>query len=199
MGFGLGLSGGTTGIGPIAGFPVSEEVSIRLGMGFLSLDRDQDVDTLTYDMEIGLRWFPVLLDYNPHGGLIRLSGGLMFNGSSADASYVPEVTVELGGHTYTPEDVGEVVGEIQMQPVSPYLGVGLGKPSGGSPGMRFLLDLGVAFTSFDVSLGHQGGDLPAELEEQLDEDLAMEADSLQNALDDFQMYPVLSAGLMYSW
>lgn len=100
-------------------------------------------------MEIGLRWFPVLLGYNPRGGLVRISGGLMFNGSSADASYVPEFTVELGGHTYIPEDVGEV----QMQPVSPYLG----------------------------------------------EDLAMEADSFQDALDDFQIYPVLSAGLMYSW
>ena len=178
---------------------MSEEVSVRLGMGFLSLDRQQDVDTLTYDMEIGLSWFPVRLDYNPRGGLVRLSGGLMFNGSSADASYVPEFTVELGGHTYTPDDVGDVVGEIEMQPISPYLGVGLGRPASGSTGIRFLLDLGVAFTSFDVSLGHQGGDLPAELEEQLEEDLAMEADSLQKALDGFRIYPLLSAGLMYSW
>jgi hypothetical protein len=166
-------------------------------MGFLSLERDEKVDTLVYDLEVSLRWFPVLLDYSPGGGLFRLTGGLLFNGTTADASYVPDFTVELGGHTYTPEDVGEVVGEVEMQPVSPYLGVGLG--GAGGKGLRFLIDAGVAFTSYEASLGHRGGDLPPELEEQLDEDLAMEADSLQDALDDFQIYPVLSAGLMYSW
>jgi len=166
-------------------------------MGFLSLERDEKVDTLVYDLEVSLRWFPVLLDYSPGGGLFRLSGGLLFNGSTADASYVPDFTVELGGHTYTPEDVGEVVGEVEMQPVSPYVGLGLG--NAGGEGLRFLLDAGVAFTSYEASLDHRGGDLPSELEEQLEEDLQMEADSLQRALDDLSVYPVASAGLLYGW
>ena len=198
-GFSLGLSGGTTGIGPFAIFPLSEVASFRLGMGFLSFEREQEVDTLTYDMEVSLRWFPMILDYNPGGSVFRLSGGFFVNQSTADASYVPDFTVELGGHTYTPDNVGEVKGKVTMQPLSPYLGIGLGSAVRKETGVAFVLDAGIAFTSFNASLNHIGGDLSPGLEEQLQEDLDMEADSLQDSLDDFSVYPVASIGLFYSW
>lgn len=199
QGFTLGISGGTTGIGPVACFPLSEVTSFRLGMGFLSFEREQEVDTLSYQMDVSLRWFPLILDYNPGGSFFRLAGGIFINQSSADASYVPDFTVELGGHTYTPDNVGEVTGKVSMQPLSPYLGIGLGRPAGGNSGVGFLLDTGIAFTSFNASLNHVGGNLPPGLEEQLMEDLEMEADSLQNSLDGLKVYPVASVGLFYSW
>lgn len=198
-GFGAGISGGTTGIGPFAIFPLSESASMRIGMAFLSFGREQKVDTITYDMDVSLKWFPMVLDYFPGGSVFRLSGGIFVNGSSADASYVPDFTVEIGGHTYTPANVGEVKGSVTMQPLSPYLGIGLGGFPGAEPGIGFLLDAGVAFTSFNASLDHVGGNLSPGLEEQLQEDLDMEADSLQNSLDGFSVYPVASVGIIYSW
>ncbi len=173
--------------------------ALSLCAGFLSFDKKQDVDTLTYDTEVSLHWFPMLLDYNPGGSLFRNTGGFLINGSSIDATCEPEVTVELGGHTYTPEDVGIVVGEVDMPVKSTYLGAGLGRYAGGSPGIRATLDAGVAFTSFYASLGHEGGNLPAELEGQLAEDLALEADSLNKELEDLNIYPVLSVGITYPW
>ncbi len=198
-GFTAGIQGGTTGFGPAVSFRMSENTAFRMGAFFMSLEREEKVDTIKYDLDISLSWMPVLIDWNPSGSIFRISGGLFFNGSSADASYIPDFSVEIGGHTYTPDDVGEVTGKIKMQPVSPYLGIGLGKPIGATTGVRFLLDAGVAFTGINVNLNHQGGDLPAGLEEQLLNDLEMEADSLQDALEDFSLYPVLSAGLYYTW
>lgn len=198
-GFDAGIAGGTTGIGPFVTFPVSEVFSFRFGMGFLSLEREQKVETITYDLDVSLKCFPLLLDLNPGRSFFRITGGFFVNQSSADASYIPDLTVEFGGHTYTPDNVGEITGKIRMQPLSPYLGLGFGRPSGSSTGIGFVMDAGVAFTSFDVSLAHEGGNLSPGQEEQLQEDLAMEADSLRDALDGLKIYPVLSAGIIYTW
>lgn len=198
-GFSAGFQGGTTGMGPAVAFRVSESTSLRVGAFFFSLDREENVDTIAYDIDASLKWMPVYIDWNPAGSVFRISGGLFFNGSSASASYLPEISVEIGGHTYTPDDVGEITGKIKMQPVSPYLGIGIGRAVGTSSGVRFVLDAGAAFTGFRVNLNHIGGDIPSGLEEQLQEDLDMEADSLEDALDDLSVYPVFSAGLYYSW
>lgn len=198
-GFTAGFQGGTTGLGPAVAFMMSETTSFRVGAFFLSLEREEKVDTITYDLDVSLKWIPVLIDWNPGGSIFRMSGGLLFNGSSVSASYIPDFSVEIGGHTYTPDDVGEVTGKIKMQPVSPYLGIGLGSPVGNNSGVRFVLDAGAAFTGFTVSLGHKGGELPPSLEEQLTEDLDIEADSLEDALDSFSVYPVFSAGIYYTW
>ena len=198
-GFTAGFQVGTTGLGPAIAFQMAETTSLRIGAFFLSLEMEEKVDTITYDLDVSLKWMPVLIDWNPGGSIFRMSGGLLFNGSSASASYVPDFSVEIGGHTYTPDDVGEVTGKIKMQPVSPYLGIGLGNLAGNNSGVRFILDAGAAFTGFSVNLDHKGGELPPGLEEQLTEDLDMEADSLEDALEDFSVYPVFSDGLYYTW
>ena len=183
----------------MAAFPLSEVAYLRIGMGFLSFEREEKVDAISYDLDVSLKWFPMIIDYNPGGSILHLSGGFFLNQSRADASYLPEISIELGGHTYSPGNVGEVTGRISMQPISPYLGIGLGKPAGSGDGLKFLLDAGIAFTSFDVNLNHVGGNLSPGLEEQLQEDLDMEADSLEESLDNLKVYPVISAGLFYSW
>ncbi len=198
-GFTVGFQGGTTGLGPALAFQISESASFRVGAFFLSLEREEKVDTITYDLDVSLKWMPVLIDWNPGGSIFRMSGGLLFNRSSVNASYIPDFSVEIGGHTYTPDNVGEVTGKIKMQPVSPYLGIGLGRPVTGNSGVRFILDAGIAFTGFTVNLGHIGGELSPALEEQLQEDLDAEADSLEDTLDDLSVYPVFSAGLYYTW
>lgn len=196
---GIGAFAGTTGIGPYAAVSASGQLGVRLGVGSLKLDRVQTVGNIDYDLDLGLRWYTLLLDVNPAGGRFRVSGGVMVNGSVLDASYVPAMDVLLGNNTYSPEELGHVQGRIEMQPVSPYVGIGLGRPAGNGPGINLLLDAGVAFTSYEADLWHVGGRLPAELEQQLAGDLEMEADSLQEALDRISVYPVLSAGLMVSW
>ncbi len=196
---GVGFSAGTTGIGPYAAIPASDNLGVRLGMGSLDLSRVQTVGGIDYDLDLGLSWYSLLLDVSPAGGRFRLTGGVMVNGSMLDASYVPKVEVPLGDNTYTPEELGRVEGRIEMQPVSPYLGIGFGSPSGSDRGLSLLLDAGVAFTSYEADLWHVGGSLPRELQEQLAKDLALEADSLQEELDRVSVYPVLSAGLMLSW
>ena len=198
-GFTAGFQGGTTGLGPAAAFQISENTSCRVGAFFLSLEREEEVDTITYDLDVSLKWMPLLIDWNPGGSIFRLSGGFLFNGSSVKASYIPDFSVEIGGHTYTPDNVGEVTGKIKMQPVSPFLGVGLGRPISGVSGVSFILDAGIAFTGFTVNLDHIGGELSPALEEQLQEDLDAEADSLEETLEDLSVYPVFSAGLYYTW
>lgn len=179
--------------------PVAKQLSLRAGAGYLSVSMSPELNSLVYDMDIGMRWFPVLMDLSPGGGAFRFSGGVLFNGGAANASYVPTLAVELGANTYTPEQLGSVEGEIRVEPVSPYLGIGIGNPAGDGPGMRVLLDAGVAFTSYEVSFGHVGGSLPHELADQLERDLALEADSLQQTLNAYRVYPVISAGVLFGW
>lgn len=192
-----GFQGGTLGFGPFVSLPVSGSAALRMGIGLLSFRMDEKVDDIEYEFDASLKWFPMVIDWNPGSSLFRFSGGLLFNASRADVQYVPESATYLGQHTYTPENIGKLTGDITMRPVSPYIGLGIGGQQ--KPGLGFLIDAGISFTDFSVDLGHKGGNLSPALEEQLAEDIEMEADSLEDELNQMSVYPVFAAGLFYNW
>jgi len=198
-GFSLGSSLGTTGLGPQAAFSMSRFFTFRTAVEFMPLDVTVASEGLRYDMELDQVWLPILLDYSVGGSVFRTTAGLFLNLDGINASYSPESNVQVGQNTYTPQQLGTIEGDINFSPISPYLGIGLGVPVSGSPGLSVCLDGGVLFSSFSCNLRNLGGEIPVGLVEVLEENLQMAADSLESKLGLLKTYPRLSVCLLYSF
>ena len=102
----------------------------------------------------------------------------------------PTVDVEIGDTTYSPADVGTLTGCVEIDGLSPYVGIGWGNPFTSNRRWGFTFDMGVAFTdSPDVSLTSTGIVSQA--------DLSNEIKEIEDDLEGIKFYPVISLGLFY--
>ena len=102
---------------------------------------------------------------------------------------------EIGGVTFTEAEVGTLKGTAELGSSAPYLGLGWawGLADGG---LAFSLDLGVLFQdSPDIELSSTGGTLSDE--DALQDALADEEAQLEDDLDQYDLYPVVSLGVLY--
>lgn len=140
-------------------------------------------------------WFPF------HNGF-RLSPGLVANGNELDLNGRPRAgqTFDIGGNTYTVDEVGSLNGNVDFNSLAPYLGVGWGNPFGAGGNWSFSCDLGVVFQgSPNVTLTAtptNAFDDPA-LRAELDRRVEAERRDLEDELDDFKYYPLVSIGITY--
>jgi hypothetical protein len=83
-------------------------------------------------------------------------------------------------------------GEVDFRPVAPYIGIGWGNALGKEERWGILTDLGIAFTGLpDIELSATGPDPTIQAE------IAKEERDIQDELDAFKFYPVLSISLFY--
>ena len=105
-------------------------------------------------------------------------------------------SVEIGNTIYTPAQIGTLNGSLDIDGLSPYVGIGWGNPFGGDRRWGFTLDFGVAFTdSPDASLTSVGGTFSAD--PTLLANLEKERKDIEDDLDSFKFYPVISLGLFF--
>jgi hypothetical protein len=134
--------------------------------------------------------FSALVDWYVFDGSFRISGGIvsMDHKANLDATGVAGETEEIGDNDYDWADIGTLFGSVEIDNVAPYVGIGWGNTLGRNRRWGFYTDLGIAFSgSLDAKLSATGTVLPA--------DLAKEEDEIQDELDAFKFYPVLSMGL----
>lgn len=171
-----------------------ENFNTRLGISFFSLSQDGGggAEDYTYTADAKLTSVSLLADYFPFGQTFRLSGGLMLNFNKFDINLVPTDSYTIGGDVYTPEKLGSLAANVNFSKVAPYIGIGLGNPLGGDSGLKFTFDMGTFYQ------GAPGVDLSAEglIEPSASPD---QEETLENNLDWFKWYPVLSIGLSYKF
>jgi len=192
----LGLNLGTMGFGGDVSLSLGDEFSARFGMDFLGINRSDDIDAISYELEASLAWVPLLLDYNPGGGAFRLSAGLVMNLNDVTLESSSTESIEIGGHTYTPQQFGKLITDIDSRGAAPYLGIGFGRCVPPKGAVSVTVDLGAMFQAYTVTLSHEGGNIPPALEEQFMDDLSAESKTVEDDLNDsFGVYPVLKLGV----
>ncbi|MDH4027385.1 MAG: hypothetical protein OEU95_00960 [Nitrospirota bacterium] len=192
----IGLKLSTLGYGLEGERAFTDSISGRIGANYASYTYSGTEEDVKYDIDLSLQSISLLLDWHPFRNSFRLSGGAVFNGNSISMDAKPSDTYKLGDTEYTSADIGDVEGRIDFEDVSPYLGLGWDTSYGKEKRFGFLCELGVLFQgkpSVSLSADAKGGTVQA----QLDAELAKEEDDLQDALDNFQYYPVLALGLSY--
>jgi hypothetical protein len=195
---GIGIKGGTLGVGGDLAVQLHERVGVRAGIGIFPLTPKFNVSDIRWAIDLPSPQYSAMLDLFLLGPL-RLTGGVMLSPDDiivdADLSGVT-TTVDIGGTAYQVSDVGTLTGVIVNKDIAPYAGIGLGRVGG--RGLGFFLDAGVAFQGAPtVTLSSSGGTLSGNAV--LNTALNTESGQIEDAVDLIKYYPVLQLGIRYGF
>ncbi len=191
----MGASAGTTGAGIEAEIGLDDRLCLRFSHSLMSASRDLSWHGLPYMFDASMNWTTVLLDIHPSGGGFRFSAGAAINSGGVDIEIASTSPLELGGRTYSPEEVGVIRGSVEMNPLAPYVGLGFENRPESGRGLVLSTDIGVVAQSYRVELAHEGGSLPLDLEQAVYDAVEVEEGSLERSLNGLGIYPVLKLSL----
>lgn len=195
----VGVRAGTFGVGADFDIGLTDTVNLRLGYNTFSYDQTVEDTDVTYDGTLKIGAASAIIDWHALGGGFRVSAGAVQKGPKIDVTGVPSGnnTYEINGRIYTATQIGSLQGTVEIgDSVAPYLGIGWGNTVDQDGRFTFLLDLGViktgtATASLDVICG---ATVPTATCTQIRNDVNAEKAELEDALDDYQWYPVVSLG-----
>jgi hypothetical protein len=193
----VGGSIGTTGATLEAQVKVAPGIKLRGGYNYFQYEADDTYDDIAYEGDLDLSTFGAFVDVHPFGNSFFLSAGAYMGEKGLNLSGTPTGNVEIGNQTFTPAQVGTLNMTADLEDTAPFAGLGWDTTFENTGwGWRFLA--GAMFTgSPQVNLTASGGSLsndPAFLA-QVEE----EEQNLQDDIDDYEIYPVVQAGLTFSF
>jgi hypothetical protein len=184
-GFGVDAKVGTLGVGAEIGYRFNDYLGVHAGINTGSFDFDNEDAGIDYNYGMDFDTLPVMLDWYVFGGGFRLTGGYVSNKNELTGTATG--ALDIGGGTYTTT----ATNDISFDKSSTYVGVGWGGTPSSTRGFSLSLDIGVLLHgSPTVKLTAPG--VPAD-------DLAAEEASLNDELDDFKYWPVVSLGIGYTF
>jgi len=193
----VGVGGSTLGYQVALSQSLSENVNLKLSYNTASQSFNGETDGVNYDYDFEFESTSLLIDWHVFGGGFRLTTGALINDNEIFAqSDISGLTLEVGDTVFTSAEVGRLEGDISFDSYAPYLGLGWGRSI--TDGFSFVFDLGVVFQGEPtVNLQTVGGTL-SDNSLLLDE-VEREEQELQDDANDFDVYPVVSLGLFYSF
>ena len=195
-GVSVGVKGGTLGVGPEIGVTFSKYLGARVGFNYLPFSFSGEKGDVEYDFDLNLQSVSGILDFHPFKNAFRISGGIFYNGNNLDAKGKPSSGMfKIGDHKYPAALVGSLKGDIDFDDFAPYCGIGVDTTFGKSKNFGLMLEVGVLFQgSPDVTLSSEG---PLSGNPLFRRDLAKEEEKLEDDLNSFKFYPVISIGATY--
>ena len=189
--FALSGKAGTLGVGPELATKLATDINVRVGFNTFDFDfDDEEIDDVEYDLGIDLSSVSALVDWHIFDDPFRISGGFISMHNKIDLDAIPNKSVEIGNTIYSPAQIGTLSGSLDIDGLSPYVGIGWGNPFAGKRRWGFTLDMGLAFTdSPDVKLSSTGIVTLAYLEK--------ERRDIEDDFDSLRCYPVISLGLFF--
>ena len=189
--FAVSGKAGTLGVGPEFTAKLATDINIRVGLNTLDIDLDdKDIEDVDYDLGIDLSSLSAIVDWHIFDDPFRISGGFISMNNKIEMDARPNNSVEIGNTIYTPAQIGTLTGRVDIDGLSPYVGIGWGNPFAGKRRWGFTVDMGLAFTdSPDVRLSSTGIVSSVDLEK--------ERRDIEDDLDSIKVYPVISLGLFF--
>jgi hypothetical protein len=138
---------GFLGFGLEYTYTVSELIAVRAGINGADYGFDATESGIDYDFEFVWDSLAAGVDIHPTRKPLRLSFGILSNDNGFDARGRVVGGVDIGGTTYTPEEVGSLRANVGFDSTSPYAGIGW-------DWSRNAKRVGV---SFDLGVVSQGG------------------------------------------
>jgi hypothetical protein len=194
----------TLGIGASVTKSITPNFNARVGINAFGVDADITETDVTYKGDVNLSNISTVIDYYPfQNSGFRLTGGLVFQDNNVKGTGTPtNNTITIGDDTYTSNDLQSVDAKASFtNSVAPYLGIGWGNPV--KPGRRwaFSFNLGVMFTGsseVDITPNFAPGANQA-VKDEINASIQKEINQLEDDLDGFNIYPVLSLGVSYQF
>ncbi len=186
----------TLGLGGEFTTAVTSNINARIGINALDLDFERELDDIEYDIGLDFSSFSALLDWHIFDSPFRISGGVLSMNHKLDLSASGTGVQEIGGITYDwRDDIGTLSGGVEIDNVAPYVGIGWGNPLTSDKRWGFTCDFGVAFAgSPDVALSATGAMASDPV---FQANLERERRDIEDELEDFKFYPVISISFFY--
>lgn len=187
----------TLGFGVEAAFPLAQSIDARIGYNGYKYNFDETSTsnglTTNYNGDLKLSTVQLLADWHPWEGSFRLSGGVIFNNNKFEMTAQPSgTTVNIGGTPYTVGAGQMVNATVDFNKTVPYLGIGWGRTPKNS-GLSFTSDIGIMFQ------GKPKGSVTTNIPGVAAADINRANTDLNDALDNFKLYPVISFGIGYTF
>ena len=190
----IGAKAGTIGPGMEFGYALGEKLNLKVGYFVLPLNFTSDVRSEDNDLDLevaaDLKFgaLSAIADFHPTGGVFRLSGGIYYNMIKISSTVTPTSNYNMDGKEFTPDKLGNLAIEYTYpSKINPYLGIGFGNLAGGAP-FSVQFDLGALYVgSPEVTMDGEGMIAPT----------VNWAGRINEALETFKWYPVLSLGFGY--
>lgn len=197
--FALGAKISTLGVGPELAVGFNDYLTARVSGGWGQFGVDGDTSDVEWDADMKLASGLATVEWNVFGGGFHIDAGVVMHDNHVEASASgTNGTFTLNGNVYTTAEAGKLYGDVEFgDSVAPYVGIGWGNPVSKDSDWTVFFNLGVVFQgSPEVNLkatGTLAGDptFRANLEQ--------EAKDLEDELDKFEYYPVISLGVAYKF
>ena len=194
---GVGARVSTLGLTYEAKFALTDHLALRGGFNQYDTDYEETQQDITYDFDADFDSMHLLLDYHPFAGMFRITGGLLDNDSTFVGTGTSTGTYTLNGVAYTGAEVGTLSAGFGLQEVGTYLGVGWASAPRSS-GLGFSVDIGVVLQDGpQAQIVSTGGLLSNDptFQSNVDAEIA----KLNEDLEEFDTYPVISIGVSYTF
>lgn len=191
---GIAARASTLGAGAEISYRISKLVGVRVAGNLLEFSRDATIENINYNFTPHFENGTAIVDVYPIGGAFHLSGGVLLNRNEGRMVAQLDQNIDIGGQTYTPQEIGSLTGTLSFQKTAPYLGLGLA----GRGRFAILFDLGVGVTG--TPLVDLVGTTPLTGAEKVEFDarVAQELADLRaeiNGKSYLKFHPVVSLGL----
>lgn len=193
--FGLEAHASTLGIGGELNYSLNSYFTTRLDFNRYNYNYTGTKEQIDYNFDLHLKSYSLMLDWHPFAGMFRVTGGYFSNKNEIDAVAVPQGSYTINGHTYTAAQVATLYGTIGFNSSVPYFGIGWSTLGSTDTGLGVSLDLGVLMQgSPKVNLYATGS---ASTQPQFKSDLAAEQAKVQDDVNNYKTYPVVTLGISY--
>ncbi len=199
--FGIGVKAGTLGIGVEGRWSPLPWVDVRVGVNSYDYDDDGVQAGIDYNATLALDSVYATGNFRFPLSPLRLTAGAFSNGNEflMQSRESGNSAFDIGGSTFNAADVGVLQGVTSFDSTAPYLGIGFDFEVFGKVGLN--LDLGVLWQGDpDVTLDATGlASAPPAVQAELAAALEAERLELEDELDDFKAWPVISLGFVYNF
>lgn len=200
-GIGVDASVSTAGINGNVHFDVMPMITLRGGINYLEFEaEDLEFDDVEYDTEIDFTQFGIYADLHPLPIMrgFTLTAGYVFGEREFEAIATPLEDTQIGDVTFTPEQFGSLIGNGSLGDSGFYGGFGFDSTTRGFIPVSLVFRAGVIISDApEFSLRAEGGlaETDPTLQAQLDEEIAREVANINDEIEDFKIYPVISFGI----
>ncbi|MBE9046393.1 hypothetical protein IQ255_18615 [Pleurocapsales cyanobacterium LEGE 10410] len=195
----------TLGLGGSIVAKIQPQLNGRVGINAFGFGLEYEETRGSYDADVNLFNVVAAFDYYPFdksGFHLSLGAGYADNNVVGVASGSSLFDVEVAELNITADELLDVNADLTTsQDFVPYIGIGWGNPVNGNLG--FWANLGVMFTGspqVELSPNYKVNPnlLTAEVRQEIQSSLLEEEQAIEEDLDRFSVYPIVSLGLSYS-
>ncbi len=203
--YGLAWNASSVGFGAEVMLPapearwLPENAQVRIGANAFGYTLSTVKNKVDYDIHFRLLNAHLFLDWYPWENGLRLTMGLFYNKNGTEI----EARASAGGYTLNGNNyavnVGTVDGDIRVNPVAPYIGVGLDHKLSRDGLWSLSLDLGAMYHGKPEATldGKCASGVAALTCTAFQQDVKAEERNLNRDLEKLVWYPVLTVGTVY--